>query len=565
MIDTNNNNYKLILVVLAVIFFFIYSFFAITIWIPGFQQTEQVIFSWPDAMANQAFVKQFIEHSNFKISFPDNTLVSQIVHPRSTNVFNDNIVPMSFLGLVLIYGILGKVVTIYGTLLLTPLFSVFGVLFFYGLIKKVINERAGFISALLLFSLSAYWYYSSLVMLHTVLFISLLLAGMYFLLKSEDFIVDDEYKTQNYIFVAVGAIFIGLSLIVRTVEAPWILLIILLVSLFARKRWWLKAIIFLVILGITFLPVLYQNKQLYGDYFSVGYLNLEKSGTLLDKLPNEFEVEKTNDYFQWVKAVALPFGWNWKNLLKTGFEYFVMFYGPYLFLSIIGLIWFLVEKEKRKQIWVYLLAVMLAMIWLVFYYGNWQFADSEILKYNTIGSSYMRYWLPVFIMLIPGIGFLFDRLLAVKKWQFFLKSIVVVTVILLTGYSFFWAYLTPKDGLLAQKQVLEQNYKRHKQVAGYIEDNSILIVDKTDKLFWPKYNVVVFLYDYSIFPEINQIIDKYPVYYMSVMPDKDIDFINRTKINQFNLELKAPLIVDNEYRLFKIEPKGISQNQNDEL
>jgi hypothetical protein len=72
-----------------------------------------------------------------------------------------------------------------------------------------------------------------------------------------------------------------------------------------------------------------------------------------------------------------------------------------------------------------------------------------------------------------------------------------------------------------------------------------------DKVFFPKYQVVVFLQNYDIFNELIKIPGR-QVYYFTDMNDEAIDFINQEKLVDFKMRFDEPQIIDEEYRLFRL-------------
>jgi len=548
----SNGKYRWLVILIAVAYFFVASIFVFTLWLPQYAESGQAVFNWPDAMANFSFIKSFITDSQFQIPFAGNVEIQNIVHPRSVNVFAGNIVPMSFLGQILLFGVIGKIIGIYGVFFLTPLMASLAVYYFYRLIFQVFkDELVGVISAVLLATLAAFVYYSMLVMLHAVLFLALLIIGFWVLVKDNK----DNKPINQYFSVCSGGLLIGLALAVRTVEAPWVLMVVLILFLVYRlKRWRTHIPLFILGLIIAFTPILVANNSLYGEPLTLGYLKMEQSGDILDRLPNEFQVHSRSLVERIAQTVFLPFGWIPKNILKVGYYFLAEYYWPYLILAAWGVVGFLLQKKKKKDIWVYLGVSAIICLWLIMYYGNWRFDDNDVLKYASISSSYMRYFLPIYIVLLPGVAY---SLTFVTKSKSFRTIKIFAAILLLTSVTIFsthWAlYGAKNDGLIHHQQTITEYYDRFVIADGILSENSIILTDRTDKYFFPKYQVVVFQLNYEIFPQLIKIIDDYPLYYMTVMPDKDISFINQEKIYEYGLIFHQPIKVDETYRLFKLD------------
>lgn len=543
--DTNRETnwaHIVTLIVLAIILFFVYSFLSFNVWFPQYQKLGHFIYSWPDATANQAFINQLITNNSLSVPFADNTLINNIVHPRSVNVVDGQLVPMSFLGMILIFGYLGKLVTVGGTIFLTPFFAAITIFPFYFLMRKIISDRGALLTTFLLATSAPFWYYAGHVMLHQILFISLLLIGLAFLTAT---------NLRDYSRTFIGMFFIGLALTVRTVEIIWVLpLILTLFLIYARQKWYWFFLAGIVGLAIPFISILSVNNTIYGNYLSTGYLQMNSTAGLIDRLPTEFVIDEPSIITSLVKAIFIPFGLHERNILLTVQKYLLEFYWPYLILALIGLITFIFSKNKTKNLIVYTALSLFTVTWLIFYYGNWQLADPDILKYNFINSSYVRYWLPVYILILPSIGYLFDR---ISNWnkKILFWVIVPCSMILLFVYSFNLVYFN-QNGLIKEKNDLNKYYFQYFQTANLMEDNAIIITDRTDKLFFPKYQVVVFRNDYSIFPELRKIIDKYPIYYLSEMDDAINQKMNSEKLKPLALQFINPVTIDGEYRLFTL-------------
>jgi hypothetical protein len=536
----NTKNRLIFLVILGIVMFFVYSFLSFSVWLPKYQEFDHLIFNWPDATANFNFIQNFIIDSDFTINFSDNALVNNIVHPRSVNVYNTNLVPMSFLGFILLLGVLGKIITLYGIFFITPLVAIISVIFYYFLIKEIWSEEIAFYSSILLYFLGAYWYYATHVMLHTTLFVGLLVIGTYLLIK----------KDFSYLQFILGSVLVSMALTIRTIEIIWLLpLFIAMIFYFKPQKWFVKSIIFFTCLLITFVPILFLNNNLYGDYFSIGYFNLEDKGNLIEQLPTEFKVKSEYKVVSIAKSVLIPFGINIKHLAKSIIKYLILYYGAFLIFVMSGL--FIYIKKKRfdqKQLF-YIIASICISLWLIFYYGNWVFEDIDVLKYNFLSSSYIRYWLPIYILLLPGIGYFIKEI----NSKFNKKNIFpVIIILMLILNSVYFVLIYNHDNLFQVKENLETYYTRFETTKKIIEPNTILITDKTDKIFFPQYQCVVFLLDYSIFKNIKPLLDKYPVSYLTRMPDKDIEFINNKKINDQELFFTNPQIIDDEYRIFEL-------------
>jgi hypothetical protein len=540
-------------VFLAIVFAGIYSwFFVSAYWQAVIVGEGRYIFSWPDAMANNFFIDNFINKSNFNLPEPLNPAVNNIIHPRSTNVIETgDIVPMGFLGFPLTYGLIGQLIGAIFVKFLTPIFAAGAGIFFYLIIKKIFDERVSLISTILFYTLATYWYYSSLVMLSSVFFIFLLLAGIYFYLR----------QNAKIIFGALSGLFFGLALITRAVEFIPIALIIGLLTFFFRTEFnFKKGIVFLFCLLAPIGLLCYVNYLTYGNAFTLGYLNSNSDLSFFERLPLEMQIKSdATAGLNLLKFIFVPFGLHELKIFENFYFYFLRLLWPYVALFSVGLGLMIRERRRgrfeQRQV-VYGVVGAAVSIWLFFYYGNWNFADLMVIKNNTIGSSYARYWLLPNIAILPFIGYVLYCLWQAGSTLFekiALRAATAVVIICLIWFSAEKVYYTRGDGLIDQKEIIAEHYVAAGKVEFLVPKNAILITDRTDKLFFPDYRVVDFNLNYEIFPQLKKIIGQVPVFYLSARPERDMDYINEKKIARLNLRFVNFSAIDDELTLFQLK------------
>jgi hypothetical protein len=282
---------------------------------------------------------------------------------------------------------------------------------------------------------------------------------------------------------------------------------------------------------------------------------MNTAGNIIDRLPTEFKVAGNSTLVSWLKFIFIPFGFHFQILKYTLWNYFIKILWPFVSIFVLGLIVWLRGQRQNQQIKkqrAFFWAGILIGSWLVFYYGNWLFIDKLVLKNNTIGSSYMRYWVPLNILIIPFIAYLLYWIQN-QLWPKILRyGLIGLILICLFAFSWQMVFYTPGDGLLDQKKITETYYAQAKKVEILIEDNAVIISDRADKLFFPKKQTIVFDLNYSIFPILKRCGNEIPLYYFTLLPDKDIAYINERKIKAFELELTEPKIIDEQFRLFKL-------------
>ena len=71
-----------------------------------------------------------------------------------------------------------------------------------------------------------------------------------------------------------------------------------------------------------------------------------------------------------------------------------------------------------------------------------------------------------------------------------------------------------------------------------VEQDSIIIVDRADKIFFPEFKVAYPLRDDKTYRLIPRLSSLAPLYYYGInLPDKDIDYLNREKLGKNNMKI----------------------------
>ncbi len=474
-IKNNPKSYLKILIILGVIFFFIYSFL-------NFGNSLSR-FTWPDETANNFFISNFIENSSIRSAEPLNEIGGNLVKPRSFNVYDNNLVPGSFLGLILIYGLIGKIIGVWLVKFLTPLLAVIGVIFFYKLLLKVFQPNIAFLSALFLFINPAWWYYANLIMLPNIAFLCFVIVGIYYLLETK------KDKLFNWQLI-LGSSFIALALIIRTNEFLWIFgVLALLLLVYHKKIKWQQVLIFIIINIIVFLPILYLNYQTYGSALSFGYLRLDSGAGLSDQLPTEFKTQGKSSVYNMIKFIILPFGFSPGSFVSNFYNYFIYLFWWIFIPMIIGLL-SLIKNFHKQAKGVYMLIFLAVSGFLVIYYGSWVFADMMTLQLNRIGISYVRYFLPMYILAMPFVAIFYIHLIDLFKSNKFKTALISFLVLMNLFFTINILYVDGHDNLSALKNTINYYNQIHEQVIQATEENAVIISQRSDKIFFPQRKVI---------------------------------------------------------------------------
>lgn len=512
------------LLIFAIVFFFIYSYLPL-------KAPEK--FNSPDETANFVFIKTLAKDDVPRIYEPLNREVDNLIHPRSINVSGDYLAPGSFLGLILIYGLIGKVLGLGVVSFLTPAVAVLAVLFFYQLIKKIFNDKIALLSSFFLLIQPAWWYWSSRTLANNVLFVSLVIGGLAILIVR---------KKKNELTFALGGLFFGLAVAVRTSEIVWLSFLLLTLAVICRKQLsWRKILIFLFFFVLVMLSIFYYSQLLYQNPFASGYSQLQENP------PPRFWVSKAQ-----IKHFFFPFEVVPDNFFKNFSNYFISLFSFYFVLFILGLLNFIFKFKRTSNAQkIYFVFFVIISLYLVVYYGSWNFHDNLDPNKVTIGTSYVRYWLPIYIFSLPFAALIFLTILDIFKKKRLRAFVGTVAALILFIYSANLVFFG-EEGLLKVKDNLWDYQEKSEIIKQLTEENAVIVADRNDKTVFPAQRVVSCLIaDCPKFQSLGKLIEHAPVYYYPSSPNFKVEEFNRKVLVKYGLEIDDGRVVKEKERIYK--------------
>lgn len=534
-------NYLIIIIFLAIVFFFVYSSLYWSLR-PSAVGNDMWIFNTPDETANHFFIEKIAEDTSLKQFEPLNNISGELnlVHPRITTVVDNNIVPGSFLGFILIEGFLAKVFGIGSIPFIIPFFSILAIICFYLIIKKIFKPEIAFWSAVLLMIMPAFWYYNSRSLFNNILFIDFLIIGFYFLLK---------FTSQKKILSLIASgLLIGLALTIRTSDSLWVGGLVLLVFIFYRQKfkWWQWPTV-AVLIFIPFIPILLYQNYLYGSPFTIGYAPSGSSKLLGDNL-----------FLGLLKQFVMPFGFKIKSIFYNFYHYFVKMFWWYFWPAFGGGMVLLINsfrKKVNKKEKNYFLAFIVISLLIVIYYGSWFFFNN-LMAQPLIGSSQVRYLMPIYIMSIPILVYFVKWFLSLFLRNKISKVVIAIILLIWTGFLSFDAVLgSSPESLSLVKNTVKTYHLINQQVRQITEDNSVIISSYSDKLFFPKRKVIFYWEEPRFLENIELIKKEAPIYFYSVNPDYEINYIVDNSYLEEELIIELDRLILNlgsEENLYKI-------------
>jgi len=581
----------IVIVLLAMVFFIGAS--AYNFYTQDFSDNNSYI-KWasPDESANYVFAKLYGQENKITIRENYNLSVNDIMHPRSFRSDLGALKPVSFLGIILIYGKIVNFTTYKILPFLTPFFASLGIIFFYLLIKKLFGKTNALVSAFLLAVFPVYIYFSVRGMFHNVLFVVFLITGLYYSViavqktKKNTKYFTFSFKTINYsglIYASLAGIFLGLAIIARASELIWLGPLLIVLWLFNIKKLDLnKLLLIIAFLALAVTPALYYNQILYSSPYLGGYsemnqsiINIKNASTNLITSGFKDKPIHAAEQVSKIKNSVLFFGLNPKQSLKMFYYYFIEMF-PYLFyLGVLGLLVFFIRFRKIKyKHAVFILSLALVSVILIFYYGSWEFFDNPDKASHTIGNSYTRYWLPIYLGVIPFASLFIIRFsraisLLIKKKsdeersgflsfitsrKFCANSIIIILVIIISFISLNFLLTGSDEGLIylaGRQQAAKQEFNR---VIKLTESNAVIITQHHDKLFFPERKVIVGLFDdKNMIGKYAEMAKLLPVYYYNfTFPEKDFNYLNDRRLKEFGLGIRDVERITNDFTLYKI-------------
>ena len=489
-------------------------------------------FNSPDEMANAYFSLRLAQGQPITEPAPLNQVAdNNIVHPRSTVVVNGQMAPASFLGLPLIFGFIGRVLGQSTLPYLSPLFAIVGLLAIYLFVRELSGWRAAVIAIILVASLPAYWYYHARSFFHNALFFDLLALQFYLSLK----VLKPGWVWQ---YIAAGLVF-GLAISVRASEIFWLSAMWFIWLILNRKALRIGPLILSGVSAIVaFLPVLLVNKQIYGQYLSVGYrTGLDLWGVNL------------NESLSLLRELIIPFGINAAHIWQNVNHYLIKLQWWWAVLAIIGLAfsfyhWFKLTRVAQS----YLVMWLLASGWLIVLYGSWLFHDNPDPSAVTLGTAYMRYWLPVLVWLLSpaaqGLAWWWQ-----KRWG---KTLVAAVLGVFIFLSWQLVMTESQEGLIKIKQNIKRFENASLQVQAVTPADAVIVTGITDKFFFPERQVMVDLYNERDLESVGRLLRaQVPVYNFHITwPAADFDYYNN-QLAEHNLSLEPVLQPIGEHSLYQ--------------
>jgi hypothetical protein len=487
----------------------------------------------PDETANAFFSSLVTQHSRLSATQYDEL----DLHPRSVGVLNHELVPTSFLGLPVYYGFIGKLVGTSAVSWVIALLTVTGLFCYFKVLRQFFSERTSQIATLLLAVQPAFLFYAMRPYWHNGPFIALVFIAAY--------LASRALRSPSIFSYATAGTGLGLALAFRAVEILWLAPLLIVLGILVRQRIKVSFLpVFFAGTILALLPVLYFQMKTFGQPLLGAYA---ESRTVLD---GPVEVEAVSLFVQLFRYV-IPWGLHPVEALMNFWQFAFGMMFPAAALGFIGL--FMANRRQRP----YALLSLGVTVWLLLYYGSFNFVEYVFDPgANLLGSSYLRYWLPVFAALLPF------AVLALRKTASFLApsraryfSLVLFSGIALSSLSIVVA--DPNYGVVVTKTKLSAEYQEKSAgVLSVVPENGLIFAGPDDKIYWPQRSVIGFGYgpmpDHLV-RELYRLAENPHVYYVTEIPG-EITRVNK-RLDQLGLEWEERRVIRGPYTLYQLVKK----------
>ena len=391
-------------------------------------------------------------------------------------------------------------------------------------------------------------------MMPNVAFVSFFIIALYFfimIIKAGK----GRYKLKRLIPYLFFGIFLALSLMIRTSEIVWIGLIFLILAIINYKKINFKFLILsFIIFLIVFSPIFIYNQQIYGSPLSLGY-------ALEMDLQNKDIFEQSLTVLE---KIFLPFGFHPRLALKNLYNYTFIIFPLWSILIVIGFLifitrllvtsyWLPVTKKQRKIGFFYIILFLITAAYLTIYYGSWPFHDNLDPNAVTIGTSYIRYWLPLYLFSLPFLGY--SLVVIFKKFKVGYPLIVILLIIVLGFQSYRVVMESPEEGIYKVKRNINEYQYIASNVIENTENNSIIIADRMDKVFFPIRRVIFRLNVNQDYVRIKELIKAdYPIYYFYfTRTESELNEFSRKYFEPHGLKVEKSILDFDKQSLYPVQ------------
>lgn len=535
-----------------------------------------VVFNSPDETANYFFITRYASGMPLSYDEPLNAVGNGLIHPRSMRAVGDRVVPVSFLGMIILYGstarIFGKGIIPW----LTPLAAVAAVFFFVRLVSAVWGRRVGIMVGVLMATLAPWWYVASRGLYHNVFFVSMIVAAAYWTYRWASAGNSEKYRlgfyrawrglpTRPTVASLMAGLFTGSALAARMSEIGWISLAIALALVRFRKRFsWSSICLFCAALLVPLVPVLALHESLFGQFFTSGYQDMPDSvgrGAVSEAAMSVWEKGLT-----FVGAAFAPFGLDILQIARTVLDFGIRIFWWWALPSFAGAIWVVNGMWRRRwraapdelfrsqSIRVYLAWYVGIAVMILALYGSWQVSDRIDRSTYSIGTSFVRYFLPVYIGALPLIAFLLEQIMKLVSRRWLRAGALAVCFCVWIGLNGWTVLARGDESLFALHGTLTQYRERSLTYARSIPRSDIVLTyPQADKILFPDHPRMITALAYpEDYEALAQLAAQVRVRYLTFAPPETVSLVSKRDFEPHGMQITNGRRLDNWDSLYDV-------------
>jgi hypothetical protein len=367
-------------------------------------------------------------------------------------------------------------------------------------------------------------------------------------------------------YPALCGLFVGLAISIRSSELLWVGPMVGLLWIFnLRKIGVLKTAIVASTVVIALLPTLVWNTRLYGSPLSGGYPEMNRSiasvagsGAALAQNVAGGSLAQVKPILKSIKNTVFHFGFNPELSHATFFSYFIRMFPLLFWASLAGLVFVLLNyRGYSKKTWLFLASGAIASVVLVYYYGSWLFFDNPDKTRATIGNSYTRYWLPIYMFAILLAARFFSSVLRGKLMYAGVPA-VMLFLYFFTSVSIGYVISGSEEGLKFTMLKSREARKEWHRVLGLTPKSATIVTEYHDKLLFPERKVILGnLTDANMNALYAEAARSGPVYYYNFSLSEDaVRYLNDRKLDDFGLSLVEIQKITKDFSLYSLETRN---------
>lgn len=516
---------------------------------------ETLALSQPDIAINYAFIYNRLIFQKTLYAEPLSQLAIDQLHPRSTTVVDGHITPIGFPGIIVVISAIltpwviafGDFSTTFFLSTITAAVAAVTPIFFFFVLSPFFRKRVALISSLLLYAMPLWWYYGSWPVNQHTWLIFFLIFGLFCGIQSSK----RRAGEWRYLYSLFAGISMGLAIFIRPVAALWIIPALVAIIILRRKRlhWRYQYLPFIA--GGTMMAIVFAVTQIifYGSILGSGYVPPAVDGSAGKLIADNF----------WASTLLtglLPYGFHPVHIATNAWHYLIRLIFPWMVLALVGAL--LIIRNRQSKRWrrsaYYLYIVAGVSLFLVIYYGSSRFFDSTLGTVPTIGTSYTRYFLPIYVFSLPFVARALVSLAKLIRARY--RSAAIITVMCVLAIHGYYISHKQVEGIDMLSSNMTQFYEERAAVLANTWPGGAIVTHGADKYLFPYRRTIVSFEDAPVIAlqSVEALAAQdIPLYWYYHVPHDEFLESWKERLKTANLGLSEPIYSGYNMQLRAIE------------